>query len=1368
MSSSSAIVAKIRQEAALFDSKDRLLCFSTKNDFQSPLITEAGDLFYEKWLQAHGPLPLESFFQVSANFTAQQKITALDTVTAVLRHKLDDYGETDLYLLLGFLKWDGNALAPSLLVPLDFDATKNTVSISARNPIENVVLRERLKDTVALPSAEDAIINGKFSLLLYFSQFEKAIAGERNWRFTRHGVCLGFFNSNLLNLKKRYSLGFSEKSIAGNPILASLLNENGFQAQESLFEENDFDKVFSPADHHFLYTTDSHTNKVTVDAENENTCAYAIQALPGTEKMKVAANIVADEIAQGKKLLVVHKRAVTKRAFQNAWRPPFRNFPDSDRSGLEQKIRTMRNYFLEYYDAVNRPIPPTNVLLSELLREFKDVKQPKKKFPDRIFRGISQLDFNGYQELKKDILVLSELYFDKKGVAARKAFQGVKVSSLSPEQQQDLSEELRCAAERAKELEPIIKKMESTGLFPTGIFLSSMVDILELLRDNFGKDTPTYEDWQLRSHNWHAYRDTLLHLPEAGDQWVRYRRQTSDIYTDNAVDENIQNARDDFAECQNISLKGLSERYRTSRKRLLQVIRKPKSVDSDAKLLDLIDTLLELQANKKTYKESAVLGNHLLGRDWHFEGSNWVELDKKIQYLYNFREQHKDDPKLDLLLQLLEQWHNFKDLQPDLSNLWNSVIELQASIKQINKDMELETPLESLSIDKWLGQIQLWNANWSHLDIHLQLAAHFQKMETYCNTALIEYLKDPENADADFSNALAHYWTGAQIQAATKTCPSLFSETPKVKSQKSKEYRTLLDQFCSANFKELHNAVDADHSILTVVSLADALCIPDKQTFDITIILDADTISLAEAIPLLLAAPKTILVGNPHNPSYEYMPIDAFHEEAITRSAFFQESILTAALRHGAPTRELWFSTQYSDPAIVSFANDRIYKHGIKQLPTANNEIFKGISIKEVPDKIEAIALTAIRHAERHPEKTLGIIAFHQSTCQEIEDSIRAKLVAGSATAAFFARPNADIRYFVKTPERAVDQFRDTILVCIEAEGASGVAADHKISVCSTLAKRELRAFTTELDLSKIASQKNSLFREWINFMQSKQFDPAVDIEPAESPLRNEIIQALRDENIVVQEYCSKGGIPVGPVVVDSNNPTHFLALIEDDCTTERFRDSIEDRDYVRPLILKQLGWKIMNVWLPFWYMANKDEIGHLLATIAIEQSVAPPPTEDNSEEDDGSEVFDAAAKPMTEPYVVQHPKIEGTAHDKPIADLPIAALITQLKFYVDSEAPIHEEILKQRVLELHHVDRAGPVLQQVLTEAIRQGLQKKRFIKTGPFYYSLKAKDPVARNRANRPDFERKLAYVAPEERALMPQSMDEHALKQAMGLLE
>jgi hypothetical protein len=70
----------------------------------------------------------------------------------------------------------------------------------------------------------------------------------------------------------------------------------------------------------------------------------------------------------------------------------------------------------------------------------------------------------------------------------------------------------------------------------------------------------------------------------------------------------------------------------------MKVLKNPKEVTSDAHLLDLIDTLLELQDNKRAYKDTAVLGNHLLGKDWLYEKSNWVSLNKKITYLYEFRE----------------------------------------------------------------------------------------------------------------------------------------------------------------------------------------------------------------------------------------------------------------------------------------------------------------------------------------------------------------------------------------------------------------------------------------------------------------------------------------------------------------------------------------------------------------------------------------------------------------------------------------------------------------------------------------------------------------------------------------------------------
>ena len=154
----------------------------------------------------------------------------------------------------------------------------------------------------------------------------------------------------------------------------------------------------------------------------------------------------------------------------------------------------------------------------------------------------------------------------------------------------------------------------------------------------------------------------------------------------------------------------------------------------------------------------------------------------------------------------------------------------------------------------------LWSENWDRLDIHLQLTTLFQKMEGYCSASLVEFLKNPENADQDLYNAIIHYWTGAQIQVVSKACPTIFSQTPKQKSQKSKEYRSLLDQFMSANFRELHASVEDTPECLTSVSLPDALRIPSQQSFDVTIILDADAISTAETLPILLSTKKAISV----------------------------------------------------------------------------------------------------------------------------------------------------------------------------------------------------------------------------------------------------------------------------------------------------------------------------------------------------------------------------------------------------------------------------------------------------------------------------------------------------------------------------
>ncbi len=1363
----SATLSKIRQESALFDSKDSLLNFNTKGLYQTPLMLETGDLFFEKWKQAGGPLPLDSFLPKSESFSPQQKLEVKEHILQALKEKLEDFGTTDLYLLLGFLKWEGNALSPSLLVPLDVNLQTQTVALSSKPPLENIVLRERLKTELSLPTIEDATLNGQFSILLYFSLFEKAVAPKKNWKFTRHGICLAFFDSVKLNLKKCMEQGLDESNASAASTVKALFTAEGFQTKASKFDGEAFDKIYSPLDHYPLYITDSHTTKVTEDAKDAGNNAYAIQALPGTDWDRATANLVADSIAEKKSTLVVYRRASTAQKFRDRLFPQFRNFDGPEREALLPELQRTRESFLRYYEAVNKNIQPSDAPLSDLLTEFVQNPAVKVKASDTLFQKIANVPYKDYCELKADLDEILYLYFEKKGKEARNAFKDVRVPSLSVEEQEAIAKELALASSKANELKPLIALVEKTGLFPTGIYLSGLSDIIDLILQNFNRNTPVFEDWELRSNSWEDYQDSLKALPEAGDKWVRYRRQTSEIYTDNAVDENILSVREEFADSLKATLKGLSDRYRSSKKKLLKVLKDPKAVTSDNQLLDLIDTLIELQENKRAYKDTSVLGNHLLGRDWLYERSNWFELNKKITYIYDFRETHKNDPRLDLLLQILEQWQLFKDALPQMKDYAKVVKELQESTRKITKGLSLETPLESLCIEKWLDEIQLWNANWGNLEIHVRTTSLLQSIEKFGATELADYLKDANNVNQNIAQAFAHFWAGTQIQQVGKVCTDLFSLLPKARAQKTRDYRSRLDQFCNANFRLVQNTVKDNPGLFAFIPLEQSFHLPPSKKFQNLVILDADSISVCEALPAIFKAQKTVLVGDSKAPLLKHLPMDGYPEDKTPHTQAFQESILTMSLRQGIPTRELWFSTTYAHSSIIDFANYKIYGGNICQLPQPSRENLKNQTLKIVSDKVMEIAKAAIHHAERQPGRTLGIIALHQSTCMEIESAINSLTPKDSTAARFFQPTNPSISFYVKTPERAVNRLRDTILVCGEYDATEKKSINNALSVCATLAKSELQVFLSESDMAQKPKEKPDLFWEWILYLQKVLPLDIRDEKPKESVLYAQALKALQDENVQVEPYFCQCGISVGPVVVDANNSKRFLAMVEDDCTTERFRESIEDRIYIRHTLLRQIGWKVLNLWTPFWYMANSDEVSHMVTTIAIEQSVAPPPKDASEEESESVDAISAENLSVI-PYTVLHPKIEGTPHDRPIAELSAASIITQLKFYVDHESPIHEELLQQRLFELHKEPWPNQKLVPQIMDAIKQGIKGQKFIQTGKFLYSLKNPAVELRDRSFRPSSERKMIYVSPEERMFIPSSMDERDIKQLLGLLE
>ena len=464
----SATIEKIREEAAVFESKDRLLNFSQKNKFQSPLLLGNGDQFFEAWQKEPTPRALAEFFPVSAKYDEEKQAADLQKFRNILKTKVEDFCNQDLYMATGFIKWGEKSLAPAILIPLTYDAENDTVAISTRAPVENIAL-PTLDKNIKFPKALDFIKNGTFGIQKFFDTLEKRIEPKTDWKFTRNGYCITFYSTNKLLLKKKLTNEcWATAKAANNEFFIATIGNDGFLPKPSLFEEIPYDHVYNPADHFFPYTTDSQTNKAVIDALDGDS-AYAIQTLPGSEKSKVAVNIVADLIQQKKKVCVVCRRAITKFNFENAWNPPFRSFQGPDRDTLKTSLSDTRAKLVSYYDAVNFPLKPSGVTLTELLDEIAKLKSVKTKFASDLFKSIEDVRYKKFKSMQTSLEQIEQLFFNENGIEIYNAFQGITLPAVSQDRKTQIGEDLEQAKALVETIKPFVECMNKSKLYLDGI-----------------------------------------------------------------------------------------------------------------------------------------------------------------------------------------------------------------------------------------------------------------------------------------------------------------------------------------------------------------------------------------------------------------------------------------------------------------------------------------------------------------------------------------------------------------------------------------------------------------------------------------------------------------------------------------------------------------------------------------------------------------------------------------------------------------------------------------------------------------------------------------------------------------------------------
>lgn len=412
----------------------------------------------------------------------------------------------------------------------------------------------------------------------------------------------------------------------------------------------------------------------------------------------------------------------------------------------------------------------------------------------------------------------------------------------------------------------------------------------------------------------------------------------------------------------------------------------------------------------------------------------------------------------------------------------------------------------------------------------------------------------------------------------------------------------------------------------------------DSYHFDMVIFDEASQIFPQDAIGSIMRAGQVIIAGDtrqmpPTNffssgmsgNDEDYDVDDEEYEEQVG------DSILEEADRILPPSTLLWHYRSRSEQ-LIAYSNQQIYDGKLITFPgNRENEPDSGVEFVHVPDgyyeakpkncniaEAKRCVQLVREHIERHPERSLGVIAFSEKQQQAILHEIE-RFRLQNPRYEFFFDENHDEAFFVKNLENVQGDERDTILfsVCYaytreQKENGKAMAmrfgplglsgGERRLNVAITRAKKNVKLISSilpeDLNPDKIRSEGVRMLRGYMEFALKGTAALHVQ-EHSECEEMVESVAAFIEKNgYIVRKQIGCSGYRIDIAVEHPEIENCFAAAIECDGRAYVSADTARDRDHLRGSILRGMGWNVYRVWSVEWCRNPQLEKQKLLAFI--------------------------------------------------------------------------------------------------------------------------------------------------------------------------
>lgn len=572
-----------------------------------------------------------------------------------------------------------------------------------------------------------------------------------------------------------------------------------------------------------------------------------------------------------------------------------------------------------------------------------------------------------------------------------------------------------------------------------------------------------------------------------------------------------------------------------------------------------------------------------------------------------------------------------------------------------------------------------------------------------------------------------------------------------------------------------------------------------QTLFDVVIFDEASQITVWDAVGSLARGKQVIVAGDPKQmPPTNFFARSNDDPDGDIDFEGDLESILDELIGASIPQRVLNLHYRSRRESLIAFSNSRYYDSSLITFPAPIHPD-KGVSLvrpegfyargKARHNQGEAKAIVAeIVQRLKSPDpavrtQSIGVVTFNTEQQTLIEDLLDKARSEDPSLEWAFSEEAVLEPVFVKNLETVQGDERDVILfsitygpdetghVTMNFGPLNRNGGERRLNVAMTRARSEMRVFSTmppeRIDLARTQARAVADLKHFLEYAErgASALGAAVhgSMGDFESPFEVAVARALQDKGWTVHPQIGVSAYRIDLGIVHPDAPGLYVAGIECDGAMYHSSAYARERDKIRQSVLEGLGWTLFRVWSTDWWTNRSKALEEMHTALTqhlrkvreeeaqrgamAEEALANAVLENNTEGLIESPVEGNENNIVTRYYRVN---LSGYSVDPEQFYQPgYDALLQDMVLHViDSEGPIHEDILVRRIAREHGFQRAGRQIRDRVVQAT-DGHRDTTQEPVGSFYWpNLNGNPSLQFARTEGRDEEvKKLDYICAEE---------------------